>query len=974
MKPFDLTKAPLFRVQFVKTEEQQFLMLDMHHINADGISSSIFIKDLADIYSERELSELKIQYKDFAHWQSEFLISEKIKNQEEYWTNLYADEIPVLDLPTDYARGAKMSYEGASYNFEISEKLTEKLNTLSVGNGATLFMVLLTAYNVLLAKYSGQQDIVVGVAVTGRNYPDLEGIIGMFVNTLAIRSYPTLEIDFAEYLHRVKDQTIEAFENQDYPFEMLIEKLNIQRDLSRNPLFDTMFTMQNFDRAELEVGNMKLAPYHLENTTAKFDLELTAFETNDRIEFAIDYCTGLFKKTTIARLAGHFVKILGNIAADPLMELTKIDMVSKEEKRQILEEFNSNQAEFHRDRSIYQLIEEHAKKSPDRIALKFKNDEISFLELNQRANQLARVLRRYGVETDKTVGVFMERSPLMVISILAIWKAGGAYIPIDPDFPEQRILDILNDSGSTAVLTKIEYCQNYLKTNYHGQVLQLDEISEEVQNESNENLDLKLDMTSLSYVIYTSGSTGKPKGAMIEHIGMMNHIQAKINDLKLTKDSIVAQNSSHCFDISVWQFFVALTLGGKTVIYPNDLILDPRNFVSEIQKDKITILEVVPSFLSVLLDYLEKADENVRSLDRIVYLLVTGETVKPILVERWFNIYPDIKMVNAYGPTEASDDITHFIMDKAVEMERVPIGNPIQNMNIYIVDSNMNLCPMGVKGEICVAGVGVGRGYLQNPSKTKAVFREDPFAEGKVRLYMTGDLGRWLEGGTIEFFGRKDYQVKVRGYRIELGEIESKLVNHEDIKEAVVIVREDSNSNKYLCAYAASDVVVNIAKVKEYLLENLPEYMVPAHFVILDSLPLTPNGKFNRKALPEPEISLELSDEYLVPETETEKELADIWANLLKLDKVGVNNNFFDLGGNSLLAIRMLELTRDRYPINVADLFSYPTIKELAGYIDRKMEEKSPQQIDVQDVVRMLSMGEITSEEAKALLENKGGV
>ncbi|MCK4261027.1 MAG: amino acid adenylation domain-containing protein, partial [Halanaerobiales bacterium] len=943
VRPFDLSNAPLLRVALVKLPERNLLMYDMHHIISDGVSMGILINDFINLYQGNNLPKLRIQYKDFSVWQNELFQSDQIKKQEEYWLEVFAGEtesaILVLNLPTDYARPAEMSFAGAQVTVEVGEKIRDQLKELALENGSTLYMILLAAYNILLAKYAGQKDIIVGTSIAGRPHADLENIIGIFVNTLALRNYPVGDKRFVDFLAEVKKNALNAYKNQDYPFEMLVEKLDLERDLSRNPLFDTMFGVNNMEINEISIPNLSFTPYNYENKTAKFDLEVNVTEIEQGMLINLEYCTKLFKRDTIERMASHFVNIIREIVANSESGLADIEMISAEERKQLIYGYNDNEAVFSKDKTIYQLIEEYALLNPEQVALRYETHMMTYRELNERANQLAWILKSHGVQKDQLVGIMLDRSPLMIESILAVWKAGGGYIPIDPNYPVQRVKGILEDSGAVILLTQSQFGDAQLTEESTSEIIALNLEEKEIRKQSIENLNIVIDMNSLSYVIYTSGSTGKPKGAMVEHIGMMNHIQVKINDLNLTEKSIVAQNASHCFDISVWQFFVALTVGGRTVIYPNEVAMNLELFIDLVIEDQITILEVVPSFLAVLLEFVEL---KFRDLKVLKLLLVTGETVKPNLVKRWFAIYPEIKMVNAYGPTEASDDITHHIMEQAPEMERIPIGKPLQNFHIYIVDNNMKLCPVGVKGEICVSGVGVGRGYLNDPERTAKVFTDDPFVEEQgIRLYKTGDLGRWLSDGIIEFFGRIDYQVKIRGFRIELGEIESRLVEHPVVKESVVLDYEDDHGNKYLCAYLASDEEVQISEIKKYLLESLPEYMVPSYLIQLDRLPLNSNGKIDRKALPKPEGVLTLGTEYVAPTNETEERLIKIWTEILGIEKIGITDNFFELGGHSLKATSLVSKIYKEFDVELPlrEVFKSPTIKELSEYI--RISEKS---------------------------------
>ncbi|MGD2089467.1 MAG: amino acid adenylation domain-containing protein, partial [Candidatus Aminicenantes bacterium] len=829
IRPFDLSQAPLLRVGLIKIREKKhLLMLDMHHIISDALSHPILINDFGDVYAGKDLPPLRLHYKDFSQWQNNHKQKEILTQQKEYWLKTFADDIPVLNLPLDYARPGYQNFEGSTLGFELGTGETQALNQLAMKENTTLYVVLLAIFHLLLSKISGQEKHVIGSPIIGRKHADLEKIVGIFLNTLALKNQVEDNRSFIHLLQQVEENTLAAFENQDYPFEELVEQLPLERDVSRNPLFDVMFSWLKRDyTSNIDIPGVKLMPYEYEIRISKFDLELYAVEAEGKLLFTFEYCTKLFKQETIERFIYYFKKIISSILIAPGIKILDIEIISEEEKKQILFDFNDTDAEYPQDKTIHELVAEQLERTSDKIAVIGHGGtdllvSVSYRELNQRANRLARVLNSRGIQRDDPVGIVMERSQQMVESIMAIWKAGGAYIPIDPGYPHERIDHMLSDSQAKVLVTRQDLSKDI---KFEKEIIYLSEPINRVPTTSHLHLSpvSPAPVTSLAYIIYTSGSTGKPRGVMIEHIGMMNHIQAKINDLRLTENSIVAQNAAHTFDISVWQFFAALILGGKTIIYPDELIMDPRKFLMQLVRDEVTILEVVPSYLSVLLD--EAAEQSTFPLS-LHYLLVTGEEIKPHLVRKWFDQYPGIKMVNAYGPTEASDDITHYIMDKAPDMERIPIGKPLQNMNIYIVDKRMQLCPIGVKGEICVSGVGVGRGYIGDKAKTKQVFIKNPFFPAVTnensssftftndcspqlspnnRLYKTGDMGTWLPDGTIEFFGRKDYQVKIRGFRIELGEIENRLLNHPEIKEAVVIDREDQVGNKFLCAYVVPD-------------------------------------------------------------------------------------------------------------------------------------------------------------------------
>ena len=778
--------------------------------------------------------------------------------ERDYWLNKLAGDLVTADFPhtgriPPVPDTNKPLFDTVTSQWD--QQLSLKLMKLSNQSDFRLHIILVASLALLIYKYTAGKDIIIGIPIYRQE------VEGELINkVLALRNQINANLTFKEFLLQAAKSVFEANENQNYPLETLLYRLDLP-PISKEgdcPLFNIALLLENIhDRQYLHPIQPKMV--FLFN------------RTGDCLEGKLEYNTLLYEKKFVQGIINHFSHLLAQCVSDINMRLSDLDMLSEKEKKQLIADFNDNRLDFPGDKTIHQWVEKYAESSPEGIAVSFNEDKLDYRELNGRASKLAGVLQKKGIGPDKTIGILLERCPLMIESILAAWKAGGAYIPLDTNYPVRRTLEILNDSNTGILITRAQYVEPTLEKEYAGIILTADKEPEETKT-----FDFKapeIDMNSLAYVIYTSGSTGKPKGAMVEHKGMMNHIWAKVHDLKLTGQSIVVQNAAHTFDISVWQFCSALAVGGQTVIYPEEVILDPKLFIARLVGDRTTILEVVPSYLAVLLDYIK--GHQTPSLS-IHYLLVTGEVVKPALVARWFDTYDGIKMVNAYGPTEASDDITHHIMDRAPEVERIPIGKTLHNLNIYIVDKNMKLCPVGVKGEICVSGVGVGRGYLNNPELTAEKFDHDlwDYQEGYHRShrsyssyisYKTGDLGRWLPDGTIEFFGRKDYQVKIRGFRIELGEIENKLAAYPKIRDVVVIDKEDEQGVKYLCAYIvnAGSEVLNTADIKRWLRERLPEYMLPAHFIPLEQMPLTSSGKIDRKALPHPEFSRNSTMEYI---------------------------------------------------------------------------------------------------------------
>jgi tyrocidine synthetase-3 len=929
IRPFNLSEPSLLRVCLAElSEDKHLLLVDMHHIISDGVSVAVIIDELVRGYAGEELPAPRLQFKDYAVWQQSWIDSEDYRSQEQYWLQALSGELPVLELPYDYMRPPVQSFEGESFSFEIDAALTDRLTQLAAESGTTMYMLLLAVYKVLLFKYSGSEDVIVGTPVANRTHADVNAMVGMFVNTLAIRSYPSAEQTFNHYLQQVRDSALAAFEHQNYPFEELLDKLAVRRDLSRNPIFDTMFSLNNVETVKLEMDGITLNTLTVEEKIAKFDISIEALEKDGKITFTVEYGTRLFCEATARRFAGHFSQIIKTIAMQPDIQLARVPLLTDEEKKQIIHLFNFTAMPSRQGATAISLFEEQAQRVPDRIAVSFGEEKLTYAELNQRANQLARLLIEKGVGRDDRVAIFMNRKPRMVECILAIWKAGGAYVPVDPAYPQQRIMDMILDSQANIVLSESVFCSDELTSVLPGSAfISLDAITDSLVSYERSNVEREVKAEQLAYVLYTSGSTGKPKGAMLEHAGMLNHIEAMIEELNMKESCVMAQNAPHCFDISVWQFVTALTIGGTTVIYPDELISTPKSFIEAVAQDGVTVLEVVVSFMSALLEM--EIDEKLPALK---HLIITGEAAKAQTARQWFERYPHIKLVNAYGPTEAADDVTLHILGKAPESDIMPIGKPVRNMRVYITDSDMNLLPIGVVGELCVSGIGVGRGYLNDPVRTERAFMKDPFyAEKTERLYRTGDLARWLPDGSLEYKGRIDHQVKIRGHRIECGEIEVQLLEHEAIKQVLVMDRSDNRNQKYLCAYYTADRMLEPAELKELVASALPSYMVPSYFVQMDLFPLTPNGKIDRKALPAPSGDLLLA-EYTAPRDKEERVLAEIWQDVLGVNRIGVKDHFFELGGHSLKAMVMLSHVSSRFgaDIPLRELFASPTIEGLA--------------------------------------------
>jgi amino acid adenylation domain-containing protein len=959
-RPFDLANGSLLRVTLLKLgQEEHMLLLTMHHIVYDGWSIGIFIRELVILYeafskgAPSPLPELPIQYADFAHWQRQWLQGEVLETQLNYWKQQLAAAPPLLELPTDRPRPPVETFRGSTEPFQLNPDLTRKLKTLSQRSGTTLFMTLMAAFVTLLSRYSGQEDIVVGSPIANRNRSETESLIGFFVNTLVLRTHLQGNPTFQDLLARVRQVALDAYAHQDLPFEQLVEALQPERSLSHTPLFQVMFVLQNAPMERLELPGLTLASLEMEIVTAQFDMTLSIEEIEQGLNGELEYNMDLFDGVTITRMVRHFQRLLEAIVANPEQRVSELPLLTEAERHQLLVEWNNTQAEYPQDKCIHQLFEAQVEQTPDAVAVVFEDQQLTYRELNVRANRLSRLLVEQGVSPDTTVALLAERSIDFLSAMMAVFKAGGAYLPLDSNYPANRLYQVLEQSQTPLVLaaSKFEPVLSQvlvsLPSGKRPQVLLIEELLQ--QQRSEENLPVCCTPSHLAYVIYTSGSTGAPKGAMLEHRGMLNHLYAKILELKLTDADTVAQTARQSFDISVWQFLAALLVGGRVHIFNDEVARDPAQLLEQMERQGISLLEIVPSLLRMMVEQIGLSGANRPKLSKLRWLLLTGETLPPLLCRQWLNYYPAIPMLNAYGPTECSDDVTHYpiYQPPAAEVLNIPIGRPVANMRLYVLDSQLQPVPIGVAGELYVGGIGVGRGYLNNAERTAEVFIADPFAqEPGARLYKTGDLARYLSDGNIEFLGRLDHQVKIRGFRIELGEIEAVLAQHPEVLQTVVVAWEDHPSNKCLVAYMVpnQEQGATPSELRRFLKEKLPDYMVPSAFVMLNSLPLTPNGKVDRHALPAPDTSrLRLEASFIPPRDTLELQLAQIWENVLDVHPVGVRDNFFDQGGHSLLAVRLMAQIQQQFGKNLplVTLFQDATIEHLAGLLRQQTDSLS---------------------------------
>ncbi|WP_127573231.1 non-ribosomal peptide synthetase, partial [Paenibacillus xylaniclasticus] len=757
IRPFDLSLGYLMRAALVQMEENRYaLLFDMHHIISDGVSMSILVREFGERYQGNELPELTIQYKDYACWQQELAQTERLQEQETYWTQQFEEAPPVLELPTDYVRKPVQSYAGSRISVQTSTELLEQLNDLARESGTTLFMVLLAAYKVMLFKYSGQEDVVVGTPIAGRTHAELQGMLGLFVNTLALRSRPDGALTFRAYLEQVKEQALAGYANQEYPFEELVEKVVRNRDMSRHPLFDTMFVFQNQGQQGLDLDSLQLIAQPVESGVTKFDMTWTLAESEDGLQIVVEYCSDLYRRETVERMAKHYLQLIEAVLSAPETELARLSMLTEEEKRQIMDVFNATEAPYPKEKTIHQLFEEQVERTPDQIAVVSEIEQVTYRELNARANRLAHKLRKLGVRADNRVGLLAERSVEMIAGILGILKAGGAYVPIDPSYPQERIAYMLDDSGSRWLVGDEHLLE---KVTFAGEKLELREamlISEEDGNPEAAN-----GSRNLAYVIYTSGSTGQPKGVMVEHRGVVSLSSVFQGTLHLTANDRIIQFATIAFDSSIWEIVMSLFSGAQLHLLTTEVIHQIDQFEAYIDEQQITVVTLPPAYLT----HMEPT--HVRSLKTVI---AAGSACSWELVQKWS---PHVWFINGYGLTETTVCTTLWLtgsLDRSTIT--VPIGQPVSNLRTYLMDKQDGLVPIGVAGEICVSGAGLARGYINREELTAEKFTFDPFVPGE-RMYRTGDLGRWLPDGNLEYLGRMDEQVKIRGYRIEPGEIAS---------------------------------------------------------------------------------------------------------------------------------------------------------------------------------------------------------
>lgn len=939
IKPFDLANGPLLRVSLFQIANNKWVFTYvMHHIISDAWSRRILIEELLVFYNayikkeEHSLQPLRIQYKDYVVWQKEQLSSVNLKQYRAYWLKQFEGILPVLELRGDRVRPAIQTFNGAKINKTLSSATSKGIKFISGEQNCTLFMGLLAGVNALLHRYTNQTDIIIGTPVIGRAHADLKNQIGLYVNTLALRTRFSGENSFNELLTNVRHITLGAYEHQLFPFDELIQTLGLQRDMSRNPLFDVSITFRNEENNEIEIGNLPEIEvdnydYKGENMPCKMDLLFT-FEAGEEVEMGIEYNRDIYNEITIRRLMEHFVHLLEDSIRYPDKPLNQLEFLSEKEKNQLIVELNKTAVDYPGETTIVDLFEEQASLLADKTALVFGGTELSYKELNEKSNQLANYLRLNNqINADDLIGVMLDRSEKAIIAILGILKSGAAYVPIDSSYPKARKEFIVKDSGIKMLITQTDYIFDL--EYYTGSIFAIDAQLDGIDT-SIESPGCKINPEDLAYVIYTSGSTGEPKGVMIDHGAIANTIYSQRTIFNIKERERGLQFASLSFDASVWEIFYVLSSGGILYIISETDKKDPLLLANYITENKIEFATIPPAYLQLI---------QIEKIQNLKKLVTAGEAaIKSKVVE--FSSYGDY--YNAYGPTETSICASVFKVDKGSEMDGniVPIGVPISNTQIYIVDERQSLVPIGSVGEICIGGTGLARGYLNKPELTAKKFVSNPFKEGK-RIYKTGDLGRWLPDGNIEFIGRMDNQVKMNGYRIELGEIENIVLQQSGIKDVVALVKEDNKGNKDLVVYyvPAPELIYTSKKIavhiKETLLTQLPGYMVPNHFIQLDELPLTTNGKIDKNKLPDPEdFDINTGIPYIAPRNELEHNLVAVLEEVLKKQPIGIKDNFFELGGDSMRSIQVAaRLKQKNYSLVIQDIILHPVVEDMAQRI-----------------------------------------
>jgi amino acid adenylation domain-containing protein len=941
VKPFDLAEGPLLRASLIRTGENNWVfVLVMHHIISDGWSLNIVIRELLLFYSAHSngranpLTPLNIQYKDYSAWQKAQLGDDSSGSHKAYWLKQFEGDLPVLEFPADRVRPAVKTYSGNTYYGHISSELGEGIKALCREQGCTIFMGLLAAVNTLLYRYTRQEDIIIGSPIAGREHPDLENQIGFFVNTLALRTRFKGSDSYSGILHKVREVTLGAFAHQFYPFDELVDELKLHRDVSRNPLVDIQVIVQNAEAADKTGGTEQqdtgIRGYKgAEHRSLVFDMVFIFTEKEDGIHTAIAFNTDMYDEHTAAQLFRHLVLLLTDIINHPYTPVKELDFLSADDRQQLLEEYNSTRMDYPPGKTLVDLFEEQATAKPGNVAVVYGGTRLTYRELNDKANLLAGYLKTTCcIKTEQPVGVMLNRSDNLIVALLGVMKAGGVYVPIDPEYPADRKQYIINDTGIEMLITQSDYIFNldYYQHGIFAIDIKLNEITAPAGLCTG-----AADPSGLAYIIYTSGSTGQPKGVMIEHRSIVNTVYSQQTIFGVCETDHGLQFSSASFDASIWEIFMILSVGASLYIIEEADKKDPLLLEKYIADNRIDIATIPPAYLKML------QVEKIASLRQLITAGESAITGKAVSFSEYGLYY------NAYGPTESSICATVFRYDSNEHegVMNIPIGIPIANTRIYIIADDGSLMPQGATGEICIGGVGLARGYWNKPELTAEKFVPNPFAKGE-RMYKTGDMGRWLPDGNVEFAGRRDDQVKISGHRVELGEIERALQQHESIEAAIVVIQAGNDGEKELAAFVKTRQQINISDLRLCLGRTLPVYMIPHHFIEVESFPLTTSGKIDRKKLQSSSgAAMAAATEYVAPVTDMEKRLVRIWEDVLGKEKVGIKDDYFELGGGSLKAMKIIRQVMDDYgvPLSIKTIFTEKCIENIAAYISSHSAE-----------------------------------
>jgi amino acid adenylation domain-containing protein len=933
-RPFDVSRGPLVRATLLRlSDTEHVLLFTMHHIISDGWSMGVLLDEISKLYAayatgrESPLAELPVQYADYAAWQREYLQGEVLDQQLSYWREQLRGAPTLLNLPTDRPRPPVQTFKGAQEQFVLPQKLSDRIKTVALQEGATLFMMLVAAFNALLYRYTGQPDILIGTPIANRKRAEIQGLIGFFVNTLVIRSKMSDEMRFRELLAQVRRNSLDAFLHQDVPFEMLVEQLQRAWELSYNPLFQVMFLFQNTPRSPLKLPGLTLSDLEVDSGGSKFDLSLSMIEAPQGLNGFIEYNVDLFEAATIKRMIGHFENLLEGVATNPDYQLFDLPLITDAERQQLIVTWNDTRRDYPKQRCVHELFAEQAAKKPEAVAISDEQREMSYGELDQRANRLAHRLRALGVGPEDLVGICATRSAEWVVGLLAILKAGGAYVSLDPTYPKERLAFMIEDARVRVLLTQRVLTE---LPEHRAEVIYLDDDYQENGNEKDDDPPSpRATAENLAYVVYTSGSTGRPKAVVTTHGSLLNLVFWHHRVYSVTPADRATQVARMGFDASVWELWPYLTCGASVHLLDEETRMSAAKLRDWLIAKRINIGFLPPVLAESILYQEWPSDVRLRAL-------LTGSD-KAVL-------YPPASLpfayVNHYGPTEATVIVTSAVIAAQERTDGAPlIGRPLDNTQIYLLDRHLNLVPVGVPGELHIGGAHLARGYLNRPERTAEKFIPHPFAtDPGARLYKTGDLARYRSDGQIEFLGRLDHQVKIRGYRIELGEVEALLCEHAAVESAIVIVREDTPGDKRLVAYVVSDAQQPASgpELRAHLREKLPEYMIPAAFVMLDKLPVTPNNKIDRHALPALDATRpHLDQTFVAPRTELEQIIAELWQQALNVERVGLHDNFFDLGAHSLIVVRVHNDLKQRLDreIPLIEMFKNASVSALAKYL-----------------------------------------